>query len=410
MTLVATAFKELKRHIVMNLITFLELTISVILVCVMVSAVMIRYKYYEPFSDVYSSQGLYCEFSVASAKGENMESMEDFIADDDIFQYLHSPEMIISSNRAMAFPLVENESVPCYCYSYNDELIKRYTPNLSDGKWFDNSRSADTLKAVVSENEYGWDVGDKIPVTFACNGWDGIIEVEIIGKLENGTKLPGIIHSHDGENNSNMFFSSYDYKDEKCPLVLFSYSQLNEKKVFQSLYSAMIKYPSDVTGQSLSDDQRTISSFGSLFSMKLSEINKNSIAYFKVQIYNYLPIIIVVLLLTLVSSISITALSTRQRLKDYGIYYVCGLKWKSCCIVNLFYSLIITVSSVFCATVLMIFSKYIPKLDQTVILWNIWVFISVLLISILFIIGSMMMPLIIIGKNTPKEVLAKGGI
>ena len=144
--------------------------------------------------------------------------------------------------------------------------------------------------------------------------------------------------------------------------------------------------------------------------MKLSEINKNSIAYFKVQIYNYLPIIIVVLLLTLVSSISITALSTRQRLKDYGIYYVCGLKWKSCCIVNLFYSLIITVSSVFCATVLMIFSKYIPKLDQTVILWNIWVFISVLLISILFIIGSMMMPLIIIGKNTPKEVLAKGGI
>lgn len=405
-----TAIKEMKRHFIMNLITFIELTISIMLVSVMVSAVLIRYKYYDPFKDIYSSKGLYCEFSQATVNGSQYTSMEEFLCDDDVLSYLSSPEMLVSSNKVMGFPIINNKSVSTYCYSYNDELIRRYTPELSQGKWFDNSKSNGCIEAVVSKNEYGWHTGDIIPVQFACKGYDGVMDVKIIGELENKTKVPGIIHSHTGSDDSNMFFYSYDFENEGIPLLIFSTSQLKEINAFQSLNTAIIKYPDNIENSILSEDQKKISSFGSPYSIKNEELNKNSINYFKTEIYNYLPIIIVVLIMTCVSSISITALSTRQRLKDYGIYYVCGLKWKSCCIVNLFYSLIITVSSVFCATVLMIFSKYIPKLDQTVISWNIWVFISVLLISILFIIGSMTMPLIIIGKNTPKEVLAKGDI
>lgn len=405
-----TALKEMKRHFIMNLITFLELTISIILVSVMISAVLIRYKYYEPFKDIYGSKGLYCEFSQATINGSQYTSMEEFLCDDDVLYYLSSPEMLVSSNKVMGFPMINDKSVSTHCYSYNDELINRYTPELSQGKWFDSSKSNDCIEAVVSKNEYGWKTGDIIPVQFACKGYDGEIDVEIIGELENRAKVPGIIHNHDGNDNSNMFFYSYDYENEGVPLLIFSTSQLREINAFQSLNTAIIKYPDNIESAKLSEDQKKISFFGSPYSIKNEELNKNSIDYFKTEIYNYLPIIIVVLIMTCVSSISITALSTRQRLKDYGIYYICGSKWKSCCAVNLFYSLIITVSSVFCAVVLMVFSEYIPKLNQTTISGNIWVFISVLSVSILFMIGSMTMPLIIIGKNTPKEILAKGDI
>lgn len=336
--------------------------------------------------------------------------MEEFLCDDDVLYYLSSPEMLVSSNKVMGFPMINDKSVSTHCYSYNDELINRYTPELSQGKWFDSSKSNDCIEAVVSKNEYGWKTGDIIPVQFACKGYDGEIDVEIIGELENRAKVPGIIHNHDGNDNSNMFFYSYDYENEGVPLLIFSTSQLREINAFQSLNTAIIKYPDNIESAKLSEDQKKISFFGSPYSIKNEELNKNSIDYFKTEIYNYLPIIIVVLIMTCVSSISITALSTRQRLKDYGIYYICGSKWKSCCAVNLFYSLIITVSSVFCAVVLMVFSEYIPKLNQTTISGNIWVFISVLSVSILFMIGSMTMPLIIIGKNTPKEILAKGDI
>ena len=408
--LIITAIKELKRHIIMNIITFIELTVSIILVCIMVSAVMIRYKYYEPFADMYSSSGIYCEFSQASVNGSNYTSMEELLGNDDIFPYLSSPEQIVSTNKVMAFPMIENENVPCYSYSYNDELINRYRPELSSGNWFKITKTDDMLNAVVSENEYGWKVGDTIPVHFACKGWDGIIEVKIIGELEENTKLPGISHNHTGENNSNMFFSSFDYDEEKVPLLLFSYSQLKSKDVFQSLNSAIIKYTKNTDTKTLADDQKTIASFGSPFSIKLSELNENSIEYFKIQVYNYLPIIIVVMVLTLVSSISITAISARRRLHDYGIYYVCGLKWKSCSFVNLYYSLILGILSLIIALLLMRFTDSIPLLGQMTILLNIWTIVAVIAVMITFIVGSMIMPLIIIGNNTPKEILTRGDI
>ncbi|MBQ9314736.1 MAG: hypothetical protein IJ220_07095 [Clostridia bacterium] len=410
MMLIITAIKELKRHIIMNIITFIELTVSIILVCIMVSAVMIRYKYYEPFADMYSSSGIYCEFSQASVNGSNYTSMEELLGNDDIFPYLSSPEQIVSTNKVMAFPMIENENVPCYSYSYNDELINRYRPELSSGNWFKITKTDDMLNAVVSENEYGWKVGDTIPVHFACKGWDGIIEVKIIGELEENTKLPGISHNHTGENNSNMFFSSFDYDEEKVPLLLFSYSQLKSKDVFQSLNSAIIKYTKNTDTKTLADDQKTIASFGSPFSIKLSELNENSIEYFKIQVYNYLPIIIVVMVLTLVSSISITAISARRRLHDYGIYYVCGLKWKSCSFVNLYYSLILGILSLIIALLLMRFTDSIPLLGQMTILLNIWTIVAVIAVMITFIVGSMIMPLIIIRNNTPKEILTRGDI
>lgn len=406
--LLNTALKEIKRHLIMNLIIFAELTVTVILVAVMATAVMIRYKYYAPFKDLYTSDGLYCEFSQATSKGRQSDSMEDFLDGEDIFPYLSSPQKIVCSDKVMAFPMNEDESISSYCLSYNDELISRYTPALSDGEWFDVSTSGDEIEVVISENENGWKVGDVIPVQFACKGWDGIIEVNVIGMLEKGTKLPGIFHDHTGENNSNMFFSSYDFDEEKVPMLLFSYSQLKAKSVFQYINSAFITYSDGTGAETLANDQKTIASFGSNYSVKLSELNDNSIAYFKVQFYNYLPIIIVVLIMTLVSSISITALSTRQRLHDYGIYYICGMKWKSGCLVNMLWSLVIVVSAVAAAWLYIALSGQLPFLGQITVLWNIWTYLAVAAVAIIFMAGSMIMPLIIIGNSTPKEILTKG--
>ena len=404
----STALKEIKRHFVMNLMIFLELSVTVILVSVMVTAVMIRYKYYAPFKDLYSSEGLYCEFTKAASTGTAFTSMEEFLDGEDIFPYLSSPEMIVCSDSVMAFPMKENENVQCKCYSYNDELISRYTPELAEGEWFDISLSGNTIEAVISENENDWRVGDVIPVQFACKGWDGQLDVKIIGMLEKGTKLPCITHEHTGDSNSNMVFSEYDIEENDCPLMLFSYSQLKARNVFQSINCAFIKYKDGTSFETMLDDQKKITRLGGVFSARLSEVNENSISYFKVQILNFLPIIIVVLILTLVSSISITALSTRRRLHDYGIYYLCGLKWKSCCLVNLFWALAVESAAVIAAAMFITFSGRLPLLGKITVVPNIWTLPAVAAVLMIFTAGSMLMPLIIIGNSTPKEILSRG--
>ena len=334
--------------------------------------------------------------------------MEEFLDGEDIFPYLSSPEMILYSDSVMAFPMKGKENLQSRCYSYNDELIKRYVPELSGGDWFDVSASGDTIEAVISENENGWRVGDVIPVQFACKGWDGTIDVKIIGILKRGAKLPCITHDHTGESNSNMIFSEYDTEENGCPLLLFSYSQLKARNVFQSINSAFIKYKDGTSAEALLDDQKQITRLGGVFSVSLSEVNANSISYFKTQVYNYLPIIVVVLILTLVSSISITALSTRRRLHDYVIYYICGLKWKSCCLVNLIWALSVECAAVIAAALFITFSGRLPLLGRITVLPNIWTLSANAAVLVIFTAGSMLMPLIITGNSTPKEILSRG--
>lgn len=407
MMLLGTAVKEFKRHFFMNLITLIELAVSIVLVSVMVTAVMIRYKYYAPFKDMYNSKGIYSEF-IYAAQGFATPDQR-LLCDEELFEFLSSPEFIVCSNEVKTFPIIDGETVSAKCYSYNDELINRYQPKLANGEWFDTSSGE--VQAIVSKNEFGWKTGDTIEI---MGDDEGLIQVKIIGEVkEDVEKLPGIQHNPDNSNDFNMFFTVYDYENEEMPLLLFSSSQLTRNGCkSQSCRAALIKYPGSISEGELDIDRKQLTELGGIYSADLGYMNENSIDYFLLQISNYLPLILVVLIMTFVSSISITALSTRQRLRDYAIYYICGSKWRSCALVNLIYALIV---SAFAGIGALVFYRLLPKIPSSAfanlsmtIASDIWITISVAVLIGIYILVSMIMPLIIIGKHTPKEILTGG--
>lgn len=136
-------------------------------------------------------------------------------------------------------------------------------------------------------------------------------------------------------------------------------------------------------------------------------MNANSMAYLYTQVYNLLPIIIVLMLLTIVSSISSSALSTKKRLKDYSIYYICGLRWRQCVFINMIESATLAVISIIISCALLALSQFTALSDYVKIIWNPISIASLLCIVILYILMSMLMPILIIGKNTPKQILTK---
>ena len=403
MMLFNTAIKELKRRKVMNVITVIEFAVSIILVGVMVTAVMIKYKYYAPFKDIYRSNGIYCEF-VYAADGFGKPEQR-LLFDEQLFAYLPEAEEIICSNEVKSFPIINGEPVEAKCYSYNDELIRRYRPYVGGGEWFDLNSTE--IQALVSENHYGWDVGDSIQI---IGNEDCLLTVRIIGMLKSGEKLPAMQHEHNGSTDFNMFFSEPDAERTDIPKLLFSSSQLsNNGFIGQSCRSALITYPEEVSESQLDSDKKELLRLGGIFTTDLKTIEEASIDYFLTQLSNYLPLLIVVLVLTFVSSISITALSTRQRLRDYTVYYICGSTWQSCALVNLFYSVIISLLALISSFAVY---KLLPRLPSSffadlpmTIASDRWVVISVTVLIGLFILVSMIMPLIIIGRNTPKEIL-----
>lgn len=397
-----TALKNIKRSRLMSLLTVCEMTCAIVITLVMVSSVLIRFRRYTPFRDMFESKGLYCEFSSAANKDHYGERKpEDYIADDDVFALLHSPESIAAVNLADCCAVTENGLQSVNNYSYNDEIIRRFSPQLSSGRWLNDSENADSIEAVVSHNELGWSTGDTVTIAFG----EQQREVKIVGTLKENTKLPGGFAVHSTGDDFNIFFNPYNSKIEEKPLLVFSSQYLQKQGAVQGLFSgSVITYPDSVTDEQLKADQQTLAGIGCAYSMTLSELDKNSKLYLYRHVYDMLPISIVILVLTLVSSLSSAALTTRTRLRDYAVFCICGMRWKQSVLVGFIRGLIMSaVSLALSAAAVAFLSK---KLSVSV-LWTRESLLSVVLLVTLFLIFSLVMPVCMIAKSTPKQILSR---
>ena len=189
---------------------------------------------------------------------------------------------------------------------------------------------------------------------------------------------------------------------------MFSYKQLKKYGALQPLQNGLlIKYNSNITEENKIQNIDKISSYGEMMYYDMKSLNKNSKQYLFKQIYDLLPIVFCLAMLILISNISDNALSTRKNLKNYAIYYINGLQWKHCIFINLIQSAIISGISVLLSSVI-IFTIQNTSLKNTItIIINPYTIVSVLALIILYILISMIMPAIIIGKNTPKQILTR---
>lgn len=134
-------------------------------------------------------------------------------------------------------------------------------------------------------------------------------------------------------------------------------------------------------------------------------MNANSTAYLQEQLFQLLPIVIVLLILVIVSSVSVSAISARQRLNDYAKFYILGLRWRQCAAVNFFQSLVMCAAALIISAVLFAAAKLTPLSDTIMIIVNPWLVCSLFGILIFYLIFSMIMPLLMIGTTTPKQLL-----
>ena len=407
---IRTAVNTIKKNITMNIITTLQISAVFVITVIMVSAVCVRYRCYTPFRDYFEGNGLFCIFSVEAYTG-NIDKVYDVIEDtNELMSYLHGPEKIVACHHLSAYAEVNDQICDIQGLSYDDEIIDRYEPELEYGRWISTDKEADMIEAVVSENDYGWNVGDIIQIVMLNTETSVKRDVKIVGILKENTKIPGLFSARIGTDTYNLFYYPYSYEYEGKPLLLFSYSQLAglENAPLQGIYqSNLIRYDDSVSAEEIEQDQRLMSTMGCVFSTDLKELDKNSKDYLHRHIYDLLPIIIVLLILVVVSSISSSALSTRKRLRDYAIYYVTGLQWRQCILINLLQSVIIIISAFILSIVCVAVLRYTNLSDMFYISWNKYILFSFAGITVFYIIISMIMPLIMIFNVTPKQILTK---
>ena len=398
--LLKCAVKNIKRSKLMSVLTVCEMTCAVVITLVMVSSVLIRSQYYTPFRDMFEANGVYCEFTTPANKDAyGQAAAEDYLANDDVFEQLHSPESIAAVNLVSCDVACENGIVAANNFSYNDEIIRRFSPKLKSGRWLNESGSADCIECVVSRNEQGWEVGSRVEIDLGGKKYT----VLVVGVLEDSSKIVGGFAVHSTGDDFNVFFNPYSCEIEQKPLMIFSSQYLQKLGAVQGLFSGcLITYPESVSDEQLKADQQQLAKYGCAYSMTLTELDKNSKQYLYRHLYDMLPIIIVIAVLAFVSSLSSSALTTRSRLRDYAVLSVCGMQWKHCVLIELIKSAVLAAVSL---VLTIIAAVCIPQVLSVSIILS-WISIgSVSVIVAMFLLVSIAAPYFISKTSTPKQLL-----
>ena len=392
--LLKLGIKNLKHNLIMNLLLIIQMTVVLLLAVSMVSTIVTRFQYYTPLKKQLNSNGYfyYIEHGINPATGSTLRQTEE------LYDLLEGEKEIFATYS----PWLSYNDESVNFVSYDDQFIEAYTPEIESGKWFDLTQDqSETVQLVVSQNPYGFKVGDKIKLDSFGNN----LNAEIVGILKEGTKIMGFTVPFEKCDCRNAF-KNYNYQIEEKPLFILNQKSLLDKNITMQLNGPIfVTYPDDVPNDLLEKNNSIIKTMMTLNITPLNEMKNNSMDYIFSQLYTLFPILICVLILTLVGAVSVSALSAKRQLKNYAVYYICGLKWKQCAKVNFYSSLICIVFSfllsITAVTAIQIFNIF----DETVIQPGIWQLAGCIILTVFYLILSIALPISIIGKNTPHEVL-----
>jgi len=421
MILLKTAWNDFRKNSIVNIFIILQVAVSLIITAVMISAISVRSQYYTPFRDILTSNGIFIKFSSSPNYDSSQMNIYDYLDNDDILQECPDADHIYACHSMFGSIDSFHNGESFTLQSYDDEFIKRYQPELTDGRWLTSDIESNQIEIVVSENDYGVKVGDVLSLTGINYPNSTSFTGKVVGIFQDDSKIigGGLYDYGNSDMNFNSIYYPFNHTIENQIFVLASYSAIQNitnhfvllfdtDYVVQPIISSVIlTYPDNVSKEQIEADKEKLLQYGWANAISLDELNQNSIAYLLEKAEIFLPIIIILFILASVSSISSSALIVRKNLKNYSLYYISGLQWKNCSLVNLLYSIISLTIAVVVGFAVLFILPHTRLNDIVKIIWSPYIIGAFVVLIILQLLISMIMPLIIIGKNTPKQILTK---
>lgn len=388
--------KNLKHDLLMNILIILQMTAAFVILISIISTIASRFRYYEPIKEFLNSKGYFYNI----AYGINPDTEMTLRTSDELYEMIDGEKEIAAQYSAW---LQYNENSNDRFISYDDRFISIYTPELESGHWFDlSSKVSDIVPVVVSQNNYGLNVGDVIDLY--C--FDLGIKAEIIGVLAENTKIIDTSHRSADKADYRNFYLDYDLKREEYPVFLMCQRDLTDKQIVMQLSgNIFVTYPDNASDNVIAEGNRSIKRMHATHAVPTEEMKINSLKYIFSQIYDLMPIFVCIFILTIVGAVSTSALSAKRQLKNYAVYYICGLKWRQCAAVNFFSSLVCVMISFVLSIGAAFTVKITGLLGGTVVELGWWQISGCIAMIGVYMILSIILPLNIIGNNTPNQVL-----
>lgn len=384
------AIKQLFKNKLSNIMIIFQLSVILTLNLTMISTLIFKGKHFFPFERFLNKSGVICSLT-ANDENELNEKIKNI--DDIVFTYSD---------------ILESNNIKFNVWAYKDKYLNMIEPTLSDGIWLTEVKDDEKFYGVITENQYKIKKGDII--TYKNN------KIEIIGVIPDNTPLYGFTGT-----NESVESLKHDYRDlfrihnyhyeidtlkHSYPRLFMThknYTKLGLSNIVEGV--GILTFDDNISSDEIQENRNTISQLDGYIISDNNEALKNSKKYLYNQVYLILPIIICVFIITIISTISVNAITVRRQLKNYAIYNICGLSWKKCSLINLttnslicFISLLLTIISFITFDQLDIFTNMVISLDLPQL-------IGCFIIILFYILISMITPFLMIRKVQPRDVL-----
>ena len=389
------ALISFRRYKMQNILTVLQLAAALTMTAFMISAVSLRLSRYTPFREEFTSNGRLVVCSSFAYNGDLSGEYTMINSSEDMSRALGADVKVLGIHLNSAYiPGRENDFA---VRSADDRIIDCYTPMLSAGEWF----SGEGICAAVSENS-GCKVGDRFVLHyFSADGNEKEFEVTVTSLVKKDGRLAGLAGENDGSQKDTfeIFYGGIDSNNKNT--LLLRESDMPEDMPRGFTGTMLLNY-SDTADEAALTERLT--ACGCIYSLPMSELEKASKNYLSQQIYELLPLIAILLIMALIGSISTSALSTREQLRDYAVFSLCGLKKNSCILIGLMQSFICSVlAGIVSAAAMLILGAAAP--ERFYLSPGLMMFSGVGTIALLFVIVSLTVPALMIGKYSVKDQL-----
>lgn len=406
--------KDFSRNLGFNIFIILLISLTFIACIFASSSIYQKLKYYNVFSDVIGGEGYYA--SVVNPNDTSLHMLYPSDLDDvkyfsDYGKYFGEVSAVY---QILDYPDENRLSENARSYAYSGRLIYNYEPMMSEGKWLaDVKPESSVIHAVISPNDLGLKTGDIIVQTVPTEEDWIFIRVKIVGVFRDGAKLFGITPGN-GEIQDDKFRDTYKieelfhnyYKSLYVdPILIYNYDELEQYGIVP-LVRPQIMVPFK---DGLADEQNHKAYMDMIEftgeNIPFADIKASSLAEVRKQLIILVPVVIGLLVLTMISVLSLTAISTHKQLKNYGVLYLCGSRWRQCAFIN---TVTIMVDLLFSAVVTCIAMKLLTVagiLETTIVRFSVTELLICIGVAVFVLIVSLIMPFAIIGKTQPKEIL-----
>ena len=403
-----------------NIMIMLELAAILVVGNLTIATANSRSVYYDPYDSVLSEDGIVYNPQFLHNPYDGKETLSELYnsLEGDVSVKVGYYNSIVTRDSRLVDALFESGETQRNCYSFDDEIYSRFNLPLCEGRWASCERNEKgQIEAVICRNgEENINIGDVfsflIPhVDESGDGapevtFDDIGEIVIVGIIADKMYCPQI--SLGGTENKESVLNLYNVEETNGHFTMYIACGAEEKLCDNKSIgasTAFITYNTAPTDEQRETNEKKLLYLGRSKIINMSDFKRNSDNFLYEQYIKMLPVLLCVFLIVLVELICSVAMNTKEQLRNYGIYFLCGCRWRDVLRISLSYSLIILAGGLMLGGAAMaVFqtTEYAKMFEQNLALNNVWMTLALIGFMLLV---SLIIPFVQVSRTSPVSTI-----